>query len=82
MFKGTQMGPCLPLFKGNKIFRHISHTYKYFAHPTDIFCLCTNFTKNTNLSCMDSLRIYHVWLLFGVTPGVDSFWRHFGAINK
>ena len=26
------------------------------------------------------LRIYHVWFLFGVTPGVDSYLRHFGAI--
>ena len=26
--------------------------------------------------------MYHVWFLFGVTPGVDSFTRYFGAINK
>ena len=28
------------------------------------------------------LRIYHVWFLPGVTPGADSFSRHFWAINK
>ena len=42
-----------------------------FAHPIDFFCL-TNFEKNTNLS----------WFLFGMIPGVDSYSRHFGIINK
>ena len=28
------------------------------------------------------LRIYHVWFLFGATPGIDSYLQHFGAINK
>ena len=28
------------------------------------------------------LRIYHVWFLFGATPGVDSYSRHFGAIKN
>ena len=45
--------------------------YTYFAHPIDFFCL-TNFAQITNLLCMVSR----------VTPGVDSFSRHFGAINK
>ena len=31
---------------------------------------------------LQKLRIYYVWFLFGVNPGVDSFPRHFGAINK
>ena len=52
----------------------ISNTYTYFAHPIVIFCL-TNFEKNTNLS--GSLRF-----LFGISPGVDSYSRHFGTINK
>ena len=52
---------------------HISLTYIHiFAHPIDLFCL-PDFTK---------LRIYLVRFLFGVTPGVDSYSRHFGAINK
>ena len=28
------------------------------------------------------LQIHHVWFLFGVTDGVNSWTRHFGAINK
>ena len=51
---------------------HISHTYMYFAHSIDFFCL-TNFEK---------IRIYQVWFLFGMSPGVDSYLRHFGTINK
>ena len=34
------------------------------------------------LPIMQKLRIYHVWFLFGATPGVDSYLRHFGEINK
>ena len=26
--------------------------------------------------------LYQVWFLFGVIPGVDSYSRHFGTINK
>ena len=44
----------------------------YFAHPIDFFGL-TNFEK---------IRIYQVWFLFGMSPGVDSYSRHFGTINK
>ena len=28
------------------------------------------------------IRIYQVWFLFGMIPGVDSYSRHFGTINK
>ena len=28
------------------------------------------------------IRIYQVWLLFGMSPGVDSHLRHFGTSNK
>ena len=31
---------------------------------------------------LQKLRIYQVWFLFGVSSGVDSYLRHFGAINK
>ena len=34
------------------------------------------------LPILQKLRIYHVWFLFGATPGADSYSRHFGAINK
>ena len=52
---------------------HISLTYTYFAHHIDFFFA---------LPILQKLQIYHVWFLFGVTPGVDSFSRHFRAINK
>ena len=60
--------------KLQKFLQHISHshTYTYFAHPIDLFCL-TNFEK---------IRIYQVRFLFGMSPGVDSYSRHFGTINK
>ena len=51
---------------------HIPLTYKYFAHLIDFFAF----------PILQKLRIYHVLFLFGVTPGVDCFSRHFGAINK
>ena len=55
-----------------KVLQHISysHTYTYFVHPIDLFCL-TNFEKHTNLSGM---------FLFGMIPGVDPYSRHFGTI--
>ena len=55
-------------------FLHISHlhTYTCFAHPIDFFAF----------SILQKLRIFHVWFSFGVTHDVDSFSRHFGAINK
>ena len=49
------------------------HTYMYFAHPIDFFCL-TNFEKK--------IRTYQVWFLFGMSPGVDPYSRHFGTIDK
>ena len=47
--------------KLQKFLQHISHshTYMYFAHPIDLFCL-TNFEKNTNLSGSVSLW-YDSW---------------------
>ena len=47
--------------KLQKFLQHISHshTYTYFAHPFDFFCL-TNFEKNTNLSGTVSLW-YESW---------------------
>ena len=61
--------------KLHKFLQHISHshTYTYFAHPNDFFCL-TNFEKK--------IRIYQVRFLFGMSPCVDSYSRHFGTINK
>ena len=44
----------------------------YFVHPIDFFAL----------PILKKIRIYQVWFLFGVIPGVDSYSRHFGTINK
>ena len=63
-----------PQGKYTKILQHISHlhTYTCLVHPIDCFRF-TKFAKITNLSCMVSL---------GATPVVDSYSRHYGAINK
>ena len=60
--------------KLQKFLKHIphSHTYMYFAHPIDF--LPYQFKKKKNLSCTVSL--------IGMSPGVDSYSRHFGTINK
>ena len=50
-----------------------SHTYMYITHPIDLFALPILKKK---------IRIYQVWFLFGMIPGVDSYSRHFGTINK
>ena len=60
--------------KLQKFLQHISHshTYTYFAHFIDNFCL-------TNL---EKIRIYQIRFLFGMSPGLDSYSRHFWTINK
>ena len=60
--------------KLQKFLQHVSHshTYRYFAHPIDFFAL----------PIVKKILIYQVWFLFGVIPGVDSYSRHFGTINK
>ena len=35
----------------------------YFGHPFDFFAL----------PILKEIRIYQVWFLFGVIPGVDSY---------
>ena len=58
--------------KLQKFLQHISHshTYTYFAHSIDFFCL-TNFEKNTNLSATVSLW-YESWCWFLFAP----FWNN------
>ena len=60
--------------KLQKILQHMSHshTYAYFANPIDFFTLPI-WKKKGN---------YQVWFLFDMLPGVDSYSRHFGTINK
>ena len=59
--------------KAQKFLQNISHLHTRFLLTLLAF-LPYQFYKK--------LWIYHVWFLFGVTPGVDSLSRHFGAINK
>ena len=49
-----------------------THTYTYFAHPFDFFAS----------PILKKIRIYQVRFLFGMSPGVDSYSRHFGTISK
>ena len=61
--------------KLQKFLQHISHshTYTYFAHPID-FIRLTNFEKK--------YKFNQIRFLFGMSPVVDSYSRHFGTINK
>ena len=60
--------------KLQKFLQHISHShpYTYFAHPIDSFAL----------QILKKVQIYRVRFLFSMSPGVDSYSRHFGTINK
>ena len=60
--------------KTQNFLQHISHlhTYTYFAH-----------LSFSTLPILQKIRIYHVWFLFGATPGVVSYSRHFDrSINN
>ena len=46
----------------------------YFAHPIDFFFALPILKKK--------IQSYQVWFLFGMSPGVDSYLRHFRTINK
>ena len=61
------------VIRGNtqNFLQHRSHTYTCFAHP--IFFA---------LQIWQKLRIYHIWFLFGATPGVDSYSSHSGTMNR
>ena len=50
----------------------------YFAHPIDFFALPIKKKKKKK----KKTRTYQVWFLFGMSPGVDSYSRHFETINK
>ena len=53
---------------------HISLTYIHvFCSPNWLFL---------PYQCLKKIRIYQVRFLFGMSPGVDSYSRHFGTINK
>ena len=76
-------------FFGNQISKWRSFEKKglfltYFAH---FFVTREKLQKLTPLTffalpILEKKRIYQVWFLFGMSPGVDSYSRHFGKINK
>ena len=53
---------------------HISLTYKHV--------FCSPYWHFLPYQFWKKIRIYQVWFLFGMSPGVDSYSRHFGTINK
>ena len=53
---------------------HISLTY--------IHIFCSPYWPFFALPILKKIWIYQVRFLFGMSPGVDSYLRHFGTINK
>ena len=53
---------------------HISNTY--------IHVFCSPYWLFVALPILKKIWIYQVRFLFGMSPGVDSYSRHFGTINK
>ena len=71
--------------KLQKFLQHISH-----SHTRILLTLMLNVYSTLMLILLTFLpyrfrkkiRIYRVQFLFGMSPGVDSYSRHFGTINK
>ena len=53
---------------------HISLTY--------IHVFCSPYWLFFALTILKKIRIYQIRFLFGMSPGVDSYSRHFGTFNK
>ena len=53
-------------------------TYLTHIHTRILLTLLTFFPYQF----WKKIRIYQIQLLFGMSPGVDSYSRHFGTINK
>ena len=59
--------------KFQKFLQHITH-----SHTHILLTLLTFFA----LPILKKIQIYQIRFLFGMSPGVDSYSRHFGTINK
>ena len=75
--------------KKGLLFTYFSHFVSYQGHTYIHSHTCILLTLLTFffffffcLTNFEKIRIYQVWFLFGVIPGVDSYSRHFGTINK
>ena len=55
-----------------------AHTLLTYIHTHILLTLLTFCA----LPILKKIQIYQVWFLFGMSPGVDSYLRHFGTINK
>ena len=55
---------------------------KYLTHINTRFLLTLLTFFFLPYQFWKKIRIYQVWFLFGMIPGVDSYSRHFGTINK
>ena len=62
------------LFEIKGYFRRTFHCFSYQGKVTKILLAFSILKKK--------IRIYQVWFLFGMIPGVDSYLRYFGTINK
>ena len=61
-----------------KNYKNSFSTYLTHIHTRILLTLLTFFA----LPILKKIRIYQVRFLFGMSPGVDSYSRHFGTINK
>ena len=62
----------------NSFSTYLTHIQTFFALPI----LKTKQKQKQKQNKTKKKRIYQVWFLFGMIPGVDSYSRHFGTINK
>ena len=58
--------------KLQKFLEHISHSHSILLTLLTFFAL----------PILKKIQIYQIRFLFGMSPGVDSYLRHFGTINK
>ena len=90
-FFGNQMSKWRSLEKGaifnllftffsqqGKVTKNSFSTYLTPIHTRILLTLLTFFA----LPSLKKIGIYQVRFLFGMSPGVDSYSRHFGKINK
>ena len=61
-----------------KVAKNSFCTYLTHIHTRILLTLLTLFA----LPILKKIRIYQVRFLFGMSPGVDSYSRHFGTINQ
>ena len=62
-----------------KVTKIPSSTYLIHIHTRILLTLLTFFALQI---LKKKIRIYKIRFLFGMSPGVDSYSRHFGTINK